>query len=94
MAKPLARPFLPDKAARTLGLITGVIMFAFVSMHLLNHAMLLVSEEAAGQVLRVFKVVWRNPLGALLLTVLLPSISCWRCARSISCGISIPGSVR
>lgn len=67
MAKPLARPFLPDKAARSLGLITGVIMFAFVSMHFLNHAMLLVSEEAAGQVLRVFKIIWRNPLGAVLL---------------------------
>ncbi|MCM2475460.1 2Fe-2S iron-sulfur cluster binding domain-containing protein [Rhizobium sp. CG5] len=29
--------------------------------------MLLVSEEAAGHVLRVFKVIWRNPLGAIVL---------------------------
>ena len=67
MAKPLARPFLPDKSARRLGLITGVIMFAFVTMHFLNHALLLVSAEAAESALNVFKVIWRNPLGAFLL---------------------------
>ena len=67
MAKPLVRPFLPDKAARQLGMITGVIMFVFVSMHLLNHAVLLISLEAANQTLRIFKIIWRNPLGALLL---------------------------
>ncbi|MGV8938700.1 MAG: adenylate/guanylate cyclase domain-containing protein [Allorhizobium sp.] len=67
MAKPLARPFLPDKAARTLGMITGVIMFVFVTMHFLNHALLLVSEETAGQILQVFKIIWRNPLGTVLL---------------------------
>ncbi|MBB4103285.1 adenylate/guanylate cyclase domain-containing protein [Allorhizobium borbori] len=66
MANPV-RPFLPDKAARKLGLITGTIMFTFVSMHLLNHALLLVSEDVAGAVLRYFKMIWRNPLGVILL---------------------------
>ncbi|NKN37532.1 2Fe-2S iron-sulfur cluster binding domain-containing protein [Agrobacterium sp. a22-2] len=67
MAKPLVRPFLPDKSARKLALITGVIMFAFVSMHFLNHIVLLFSEEAAEDVLRAFKIIWRNPLGVVLL---------------------------
>ena len=48
-------------------MITGAIMFAFVTMHLLNHALLMVSEATAEQALRYFKLVWRNPLGALLL---------------------------
>lgn len=65
MAKPV-RPFLPDKAARKLRLITGVIIFTFVTLHLLNHALLLISEEAAGGVLRYFKMLWRNPLGVVL----------------------------
>lgn len=67
MTKPLARPFLPDKAARQLGMITGVIMFVFVIMHLLNHVLLLVSMDIANQALRIFKIIWRNPLGALML---------------------------
>ncbi len=62
-----ARPFLPDKAAHQLGIASGVILFTFISTHLLNHALTLVSIAFADEVLKIFKILWRNPLGTLLL---------------------------
>lgn len=61
------RSFLPDKAAHRLGFVTGAVMFTFVSMHLANHALLIVSDSAADAALRIFKILWRNPLGAMIL---------------------------
>ncbi|MDH4438795.1 MAG: adenylate/guanylate cyclase domain-containing protein, partial [Rhizobium sp.] len=65
--KPQVRPFLTDKAALRLGMVTGIIMFTFVTMHFLNHALLMVSDEAAQWALPYFKRVWQNPLGSILL---------------------------
>ncbi|MGX5666823.1 2Fe-2S iron-sulfur cluster binding domain-containing protein [Rhizobium daejeonense] len=62
-----ARPFLPDKAAHQLGIASGIVLFAFISTHLLNHSLTLISIDFADEALKTFKLIWRNPLGTLLL---------------------------
>jgi adenylate cyclase len=52
--------------ARRLRLWTGLVLFAFVATHLLNHALGLISVEAAEAGRLVFLALWRNPLGSLL----------------------------
>ena len=47
---------------------SGVILFAFVFSHLANHAVGLVSLEAANEALDVFRAVWSNPVSSLLVT--------------------------
>jgi adenylate cyclase len=60
-----------------LRLLSGLIMFSFLSMHLLNHALGLISIEAAEHGKRWFSAVWMNPVslsafyGAVLTHVLL-----------------------
>src|SRR5690606_3668008 len=60
-----------------LRLISGLIMLLFLSMHLLNHALGLISIEAAEQGKRWFSVIWMDPVslsvfyGAVLTHVLL-----------------------
>lgn len=60
-----------------LRLLSGLVMFSFLSMHLLNHALGLISIEAAEHGKRWFSVVWMNPFslslfyGAVLTHVLL-----------------------
>lgn len=60
-----------------LRLLSGLIMFSFLSMHLLNHALGLISIETAEHGKRWFSVVWMNPFslslfyGAVLIHVLL-----------------------
>lgn len=46
---------------------SGLVMLAFVAMHLINHAMLLVSLETAERISRLFALLWRNPAGTVLL---------------------------
>ena len=48
--------------------VTGIVLFAFVFSHLLNHAVGLVSLEAANAALDVYRAVWSNPPVSLLLT--------------------------
>lgn len=66
MPEPLS-PFLSDKAARQLGLVSGAILFLFLASHLANHALLLASVATADDALGIFKRVWRNPLGMIAL---------------------------
>jgi len=47
--------------------VSGIVLFAFVFSHLLNHAVGLVSLEAANAALDVYRAVWRNPPMSLLL---------------------------
>ena len=49
--------------------VSGLILFAFVLCHLLNHAVGLVSLEAANEGLDVFRAVWGNPVSSLLVTI-------------------------
>jgi adenylate cyclase len=60
-------------SARRVRLVSGLVMFAYVTMHLANHALGLVSLDAmeAGRV--YFLAFWRNPLGSLVLYLALTS---------------------
>jgi adenylate cyclase len=50
-----------------LRLISGLVLFGYVTTHLLNHALGLVSVEAAEAGRTWFVAVWRHPIGTLLL---------------------------
>jgi adenylate cyclase len=52
---------------RRIRLASGLILFAYVSSHYLNHALGLISHEALGEGRVAFLALWRNPLGTLLL---------------------------
>lgn len=55
-----------------LRLASGLVLFGFVAMHLLNHAFGLLSLEAMEAGRWLFLAIWRNPVGtALLLAALL-----------------------
>ena len=54
------------KVRRT-SLITGLILLSYLTTHLLNHGLGLISLEAMEWGRRWFLLLWRNPLGTLLL---------------------------
>jgi adenylate cyclase len=60
-------------SARRVRLASGLVLFTYVTTHLANHALGLISLEAmdAGRV--YFLALWRNPLGSLLLYCALTS---------------------
>jgi adenylate cyclase len=47
--------------------IAGVVLFAYVTTHLLNHALGLISLAAMEAGREMFLAVWRNPIGSLAL---------------------------
>ena len=49
------------------GLITGLILFLYVTTHLLNHTLGLISLEAMEAGRDIFLLIWRNPLGTLII---------------------------
>ena len=53
--------------ARRLRLWSGLILFVFVGTHLLNHALGVISLDAAETGRLVFMAIWRNPVGTILL---------------------------
>ncbi len=52
---------------RRLRLITGLILFVYVTTHLLNHTLGLISYHAMEEGRRWFLIIWRNPLGTFIL---------------------------
>lgn len=56
-----------DRNLRTARLVSGMVLMTFVTMHLLNHALLLISLPAAETVRPWFLMIWRNPLGTVAL---------------------------
>ncbi len=50
-----------------LRLATGLVLFAYLLTHLLNHALGLVSLQAMEQGRGLFLLLWRNPVGTFLL---------------------------
>ena len=56
-----------ERFLQKLRLGAGLVMLAFVAMHLVNHALLLVSLDTAERVSRLFALFWRSPAGTLLL---------------------------
>jgi adenylate cyclase len=61
------RPIITDRLARKLRLGSGLIVFAFVIMHLANHSLGLISLGMAERAQHWFMAVWRNPVGTVLL---------------------------
>ncbi len=53
--------------ARKIRLWSGLFLFVFVTAHLVNHALLLVSIDAANAGREVFLAIWRNPVATTLL---------------------------
>jgi adenylate cyclase len=54
-------------STRRLRLATGIILFIYISSHLLNHALGLISLNLAERVLATAKDVWYSRPGTLLL---------------------------
>ena len=52
---------------RRVRLITGCILFAYVTSHLLNHMLGLISYAAMEEGRLWFLALWRNPVGTTLL---------------------------
>lgn len=52
---------------RGLRLATGLVLFAYVTTHLINHALGLISLEMLEAGREYFLLVWRNPVGSVLL---------------------------
>jgi adenylate cyclase len=52
---------------RRVRLASGLVLFAYVATHYLNHALGLVSREALENGRAVFLAIWRNPAGTVLL---------------------------
>ncbi|WP_230173429.1 adenylate/guanylate cyclase domain-containing protein [Rhizobium sp. CECT 9324] len=48
-------------------LASGLVIFIFVAMHMLNHALGLISVETADHFRRPFLTLWRNPIATVLL---------------------------
>ncbi|MDK4720979.1 MULTISPECIES: adenylate/guanylate cyclase domain-containing protein [unclassified Rhizobium] len=61
------KPIMSDRLVRKLRLGSGLIVFAFVIMHLANHALGLISLGVAEHAQHWFMLVWRNPVGTVLL---------------------------
>ena len=57
----------PVLSLRDVRLYSGLILFAFVSSHLVNHALGLVSLQALAAGREFFLALWRNPVGVVLL---------------------------
>lgn len=53
---------------RKMRLITGIILFVYVTTHLLNHMLGLISYQMMEEGRHWFLALWRNPIGSLLLT--------------------------
>lgn len=59
------QPWLLGSPTRRLRLASGLVLFAYVLSHLLNHALLNVSLSVAGDVLLAQKFIWRSLPGTL-----------------------------
>lgn len=90
---------------RRVRLITGLILFTYVTSHLLNHALGLISYHAMEEGRLWFLAAWRNPLGttalygSLIIHFLLALWAIYECrhlrfsfaeAAQITLGISVP----
>ncbi|MEK1889895.1 MAG: adenylate/guanylate cyclase domain-containing protein [Phyllobacterium sp.] len=62
-----APPGISERTLRRTRLISGLIMLVFVTLHLANHALNLISLTAAEEGRRWFIALWRSPPGTVLL---------------------------
>lgn len=57
---------LSERSLRRARLVSGLIMLTFLTLHLTNHALNLISLAAAEEGRRWFLAIWRNPVGTTL----------------------------
>jgi adenylate cyclase len=57
---------LSERSLRRARLASGLIMLTFLTLHLTNHALNLISLAAAEEGRRWFLAIWRNPVGTTL----------------------------
>ena len=62
-----SQPWLLGSRLRHVRLVSGLVLFAYVSLHLLNHGLLNVSVAAADRMLLAQKALWQGPAGTALL---------------------------
>ena len=67
-APDLRRGWLDAARVRRIRLVAGLVLLFFVSTHLLNHALGLISLQAMEAGRWLFVATWRNPVGSVLLT--------------------------
>jgi adenylate cyclase len=60
-------PHLSEQSLRRARLVSGLIMLVFVTLHLSNHALNLISLTVAEEGRLWFTALWRNPIGTSLL---------------------------
>jgi adenylate cyclase len=66
-ATSTGQPWLLGSRLRQLRLATGLVLFAYVLTHLLNHALLNISIATADRVLLLQKFIWQGVIGTTLL---------------------------
>lgn len=66
-AKTMTWPVMRRPTRRSLRLASGVVLFAYVTAHFVNHALGLISIGVAEQGLRFAVAVWQSPPGTLIL---------------------------
>lgn len=67
MTAAVTTPLFSERSLRRARLISGLIMLVFVTLHLANHALNLISLDAAEKGRLWFTAIWRNPVGTALL---------------------------
>lgn len=67
MAAGATRSILTERQLRRARLLSGLIIFSFLAMHMTNHVFGLISIEMADYARRWFLPVWRSKIGTLLL---------------------------
>ena len=67
MTAAVTTPLFSERSLRRARLISGLIMLVFVTLHLANHALNLISLDTAEKGRLWFTAIWRNPVGTLLL---------------------------
>ncbi len=66
--QPKPRSWHLDAAfIRRARLVSGSVLFTYVTLHLTNHALTLVSLDVAERTLAVLRLVWRSPPGTIVL---------------------------
>ncbi|MFD1745268.1 adenylate/guanylate cyclase domain-containing protein [Rhizobium helianthi] len=67
MAAGVLENLISQRRLRRARLLSGLIIFTFLTMHMMNHMFGLISVEMADYARRWFLPLWRNPAGTVLL---------------------------
>ncbi|WP_159952495.1 adenylate/guanylate cyclase domain-containing protein [Rhizobium sp. 18065] len=63
----MKKVIVSERTLRDVRLASGLVIFIFIALHMLNHAVGLISVETADHFRRPFLALWRNPIATVLL---------------------------